>query len=87
MREKKILDVEIERVVKKLGDLDPTSQEYKDVVDNLKVLTEVKGKPRVDLNNVGTNLTTLIGMSMIMGWERMHVIATKAFTWVARAKL
>ena len=79
------------RLIDELGKLDPTSDEYRKVAQNLKTLDALL--PRIEekdawywrlLNNqplVGGTLT-LVGTGWVIWHEKAEVITSRAFGWL-----
>lgn len=92
-KEPNYLDEEIKRVVDYISILDPTSEEYKKAVENLKVLTEAKAtyetetKAKLNPNSVLAVGGNLLGIGMVLGYERLHIIASKALSFIIRPKI
>lgn len=80
---KNALDKEIERVLRFMSELDPDTQEYVDAVQALRILYDARSRPSafiVDPNTIATGLFTLLNIALIMNYERIHVISTRAFS-------
>ena len=83
------LDLEIERLVNQLGNTNPVDKDYKTISDNLKALCEAREKKndRVisaeTLVSVGANL---IGLLVILNFEKTGVITSKALSFLWRGK-
>ena len=89
------LQKEIDRVSEKLSHLNPDTDEYKDLLTTLKSLESMENERRktkdprkkVDPNVIISIFGELLGMGVIMNFERLHVLSTKAFTRLWRARL
>lgn len=83
------LDPHIDAVQDKMLTVDPTSEEYTELLAKLEKLYEIKGKDRRSpiskdtLVIVGGNL--LLG-GMIMLYENKHVVTSKGFSLLHRPK-
>lgn len=86
------VDDEIRCVVNALGDDDTTKDEeedYKRHLEYLERLTDIKQKQKLVVHPdalVGA-AATFLGILVIMGYERGHVIATKAFNLIPKIRL
>lgn len=90
------LEKEIDAVTTVLNDFeDPTSDEYAKVLNRLEQLADVQekmnsGKPvrkPIDPNTILIIAANLVGMGFTMGYEQLHVIATKAWNLIIRPKI
>lgn len=87
--EESALDKEILRATKKLNDYPPASAEYANIADQLTKLYELKQKDKPDRVSRDTLVmvaANLIGIAVIVGHERTHVIATKAGNFVQKIR-
>lgn len=76
------LNLEIERVLSYMKQFDPDTQEYQDSVQALRILYDVRSRPRafiIDPNTLATGLFGILNVLLIMNHERLHVISTRAF--------
>ena len=84
------LDLEIERMTEELGRLEPGSAEYLRVLDGLKELSNVreadKAHRTVDANTVASIFGSLLSIGLVMHYEELHVIATKAWGLIGRIR-
>lgn len=96
IKEKTELEKEIECVEKSLRNLEDTSsQEYESGLKTLERLEKIqsdrlsreKPKRKVDPNTVLSIAGELVSMGLIMGYERLHVLSTKAFSRIWRPKI
>lgn len=72
------IDLEIERIIDVLKDLDPRSDEYRTIADNLKILYEARNKnPRIDLNTVIAVVGNIVITALVLHHERLNIITTK----------
>ena len=86
VKEKTELEKEIE---------DTSSEEYESGLRTLERLEKIqsdrlsreKPKRKVDPNTVLSITGELVSMVLIMGYERLHVISTKAFSRIWRPKI
>ena len=83
-------DDELDRLFKYMGNEHPASESYRTMIQNLDILCKARSykkdravNPEV-LIAVGGNI---LGIGMILGYERVHVVASKALGFVARPKI
>lgn len=91
--EKTLLELEEERLLKELKDLDPkTDKDLYDLVkthlqDIHKMKTTDKGeKKSVSPDALVGAAASLAGIVMILGFERAHIITSKAMSFVFKPK-
>lgn len=81
---------EIASVLEQLDGLSVGTDEYADALTTLERLTKLhtqyKGKNQVSADAVVTAAASLGGIALILGFERAHVITTKAIGFVAKLK-
>lgn len=82
-------DEEIERTIKDLAVMDPTSKEYKDVVLNLEKIYKMKEieTNQIDINKVIMVAGNLLGIGMILVFEKSDIITSKALGFVNKIRL
>lgn len=89
------LEKEIDRLVFKMSLIeDQTSDEYKKYVDQLNALTginvnsrSVKEVKAIDPNTILVVLGGLAEIVLIMSYENIHVLSTKAFNRILKPKI
>lgn len=83
------LDHAIERALQTMANEDPTSEAYAQVVSQLETLHKLKteeSKPRVSPEAVLTAGANLLGILMIVGHERTHIVTSKALGFVLKLR-
>lgn len=86
------LDAAIDAALLALQAHDPGSPEYAKITEQLERLYKLKvsapepSKP-LDVNVVLTVAGNLAGIGLILGYERAHIITTKALGFVLKSKL
>jgi hypothetical protein len=85
-KEKTDLEKEIDEVQKTLKCINPYSEEYGTVVANLEKLYKLKNgeKKFVSPDTIATIVSNLLGIGLILGFERLNVITSKALGFVRR---
>lgn len=84
-----LLDEEIERLVISLKGTDPTSDDYVKISDNLKVLCaarEMKNDRSISTEMIVGVAANLVGLLIVLNFERTGVITSKAFSMLWRQK-
>ncbi len=75
-------DEEIQRVIARLTELDPSSEDYKKASEALKNLSEARSKRAaslIDANSALAILSNILGIVLILNYEQLHVLNTRAF--------
>lgn len=84
------LDSVISDHIKMMESCDPCSSEYSALVRDLAILEETRQKSRVssrvDPNTVLSALTSLLSIGAVLHYERIGVIASKAFSLATRLR-
>lgn len=86
---KAALENAIERVLTEMGNETPDSEEYAKMVERLKTLHEMKtteSKPRISPDTALTAAANLLGILMIVGHERTHIVTSKALGFVLKLR-
>lgn len=81
----KEMDKEIERLTVKLADISPLSDDYSTIVKLITQLTEAraqKNERAVSMDTILTIAANITGMLLVLNYERLNVISTKALTMV-----
>lgn len=81
--EKCTLDKEVERVLAQMKGMSIDTDGYKTAVENLKVLCEARGmkSPRaLSTDVIVAAAANLVGILLILHYERLNVITSKAIT-------
>jgi len=84
-----LLQAEIEHILEYLKREDPGSDEYNKAVQNLKVLYEARTKKPaylVDPDTIVIVLGNLLGILLILQYERFNVVSTRALSLIVKPK-
>lgn len=84
------LDAEMVRSAQKLSDMDPSDPEYKQTVDNVKKMHDVKDNSKtVDINTVLTILGSVGSVAMIIGFEKLGggIFTSKAASFILKPRV
>lgn len=84
------LDNELDHILKALNDLSPESKEYSTAVENLETLTRAKNsvnEHRVTPDTIVLAVTNILGILLILNYERLNVISTKTLGLILKGRL
>jgi len=84
------LDEEIDSVYDWLRSKSPDSPEYTKMVDNLKKLYEIKngnGHDKIKLDTIAIGGFNLLGIWMILRYEELNIITSKALGFVLKGRV
>lgn len=85
------LDKEVKRLFDQLKGLEPGTDEYNRVANEIKMFYDAKGmdksKQKVDINVLIKAACYIGGLVLIMKYEEVRVITTKAFSHIARLNI
>lgn len=86
----KSIDDEIDNVLKFMEKYEPNSEEYSAAADNLKDLCEARSKKAsrfIEIDTIILACTNILGIVLILNYEQIHVITTKAIGFVVKGRL
>lgn len=89
-RKPSVLEVEIDRIVARMHDFDETDEEYTQLMAHLDRLVQLRKDDRssgIDPNTVAVVGGNLLGILIIVSYERVNVITTRALGFVREIKL
>lgn len=84
-----ILDNQIVAVAQRMDDIGVSSDEYPKMLEHLKKLYEIKANKRrdpVSRDTMALIAGNLVGIFVIVAYERTHVTASKGFNQLIRPK-
>jgi hypothetical protein len=86
------LDDAIERLLSEMNSTDPISDEYGKLVERLDKLHKMKvaekdNRKRVSADTIVTVGANLAGIVLILGFERAHIVTSKALGFVLKSKV
>lgn len=86
------LQAVIDQLTLQLAHMDVDDPDYVRCVNHLERLHRIKAEEAqnhrgIDPNTVVTALANLLGIGIIVGYERVHVVTTKALAFVLKPKL
>lgn len=84
------LDEAINRVLSRMQYLEPDSEEYGTLVQRLDKLYSMKNSSsnnRISADAMITVGANLLGIILILGYERAHVVTSKALGFVVKSKV
>lgn len=83
------VDKEINRIYKQMADTPPSTDDYAAMLDQLSKLQKLKEtetKKQVSPDTWVTAAASIIGILIIVGYEHVHVVGSKALPFVMKAK-
>lgn len=84
------LEKEIDLILDEMRGIEATTSEYLIRLDNLerlhKMNNEIKNR-KVKPDTIAIVMTNLIGIGMILGYERVNIITSKALGFVLRGRV
>jgi hypothetical protein len=99
--EKTLLEVEEDRLLEKLKDLDPDSDEYDAIIGHVETLqkckleeskielekSKVKHGRRISKDTIAIIAGNLLGIGLILGFEKANIITTKALGFILKGRV
>jgi len=85
----KVIDTEIERLAKKLASMNPEEDKYNEVASSLKLLCEAREKKNdrvISSEALLAAAVNIIGILVVLNFERTGVITSKAFGFLRIGK-
>lgn len=79
----------IDRLLTEMKDKDPTSNEYETLVSRLTELTKIKpqtAKINISQDTIATIAANLVGIVLILHYERVNLVGSKALTFVQKLR-
>lgn len=83
----KLMDEEIARLTAKLGTMNPLDDDYSKLLELISKLTKARAEKNERAISMDTILTigaNIAGLLLVLNYERLNVISTKALTMVWR---
>lgn len=83
----KLMDDEIARLTAKLGTMNPLDDDYSKILELISKLTKARAEKNERAISMDTILTigaNIAGLLLVLNYERLNVISTKALTMVWR---
>lgn len=84
------LDEEIQTVISNLAFIHPKDEDYETVAANLERLYTIRGlktKNRVSPDTIAIIAANLLGIGLILHYEKLDVISTKAMSFVMKGRV
>lgn len=85
------IDEEIARAIEHLSELDPESEEYAKAISDLDTLSRIKERvsptDKLRKETIVSATANILGIGMILGYEKFNVLSSKALGFVIRPKL
>lgn len=83
----KLFDAEVDRLLDLMSNMEPSTDDYKKVVESLKTLCEARSKKPaliIEPETVVTALSSLLGIVLILQHERLNVVTSRAISFVRK---
>lgn len=86
---KEMIDESIKHFVDQMDMESPDSDEYRKIAENVKILQEAKAqdKPFISGDAIFGGIMTIGGIALVLYYEKLGVITSKAFTLLPKLKL
>lgn len=86
---KGMLDDSIKHLVDQMELESPDSDEYRKIAENVKILQEAKAqdRPFISGDTIVSGLATFGGIALILNFEKLGVVTSKALTLLPKIKL
>lgn len=84
-----VIDEEIQRLANQLSCTSPVSEDYAKIADNLKTLCEAREKKNdrvLSAETLASIAGNIIGLLLILNFERTGIITSKAISFLWRGK-
>ena len=84
------LEKEIDNVLGRMSELDPDSKEYSAMASNLERLFSAKSKEKdrkISPDTLAVIAGNLLGIGLILTYEKLNVITTKALGFVIKGRV
>ena len=89
-KDKTNLEKEIDRVIESLSTYQPGTKEYLGISEDLERLYKTKALERdrrISPDTIAVVAGNLLGIALILGWEKTGVITSKALGFVLRGRV
>ena len=86
-RKQKPFDKEVDRILALMSNMEPSSEDYKKAAESLKTLCEARAKKPAHLiepEAIVAALSSLLGIVLILQHERLHVVTSRAISFVRK---
>jgi len=84
------IDVEVSRMIDELSKLEAGSKEYEATAKNLEIICRARSCKASNSINIDTVImagTNILGILLILNYEDIHVITSKALSFVAKGRV
>ena len=89
-QKKNVLDEEVERVVSVMKEVDPSNESYGVMAANLVKLSQARSenaRREIDPNVVIGAVTNIVGILIILKYEKFDVLTSKAFNLIIKPRV
>lgn len=83
-------EMEIEHVLQKMQEVSPDSPQYAQMAKNLAILYSAKSKVKdkgISPDTIAIVVGNLAGIGLILGFETIHVLSSKAIGFVMKGRV
>ena len=90
IRKQTLMEKEVDEILTQMSTMDRTSKEYSDIADNLDRVCKAKSyesNRRISPDTIAIVAGNLLGILIILGYERADVITTKALGFVLKGRV
>jgi len=87
---KKTFDQEVTRVLTEIGKMEVDSENYAKAVKNLDVLCQARSSKTnswLSADLVIPAVTNILGILLLLNYEQLHVVTSKAISFIAKGKV
>jgi hypothetical protein len=87
---KRTFDEEVARVLVQMETMSVDSEAYANAVKNLEVLCQARSQKTnswLSADLVVPAVVNLLGILLVLNYEQMHIVTSKAFGFIARGKV
>ena len=87
---RRTMDDEVARMLKELSELPAGSKEYKAVAENLETICKARNyKPSslVNWDTIVMATTNILGIILVLNYEQLHVVTSKAMSFVGKGRV
>lgn len=87
---KRSLNDEVDRLVLIMGNVSPDTDEYEKMVKNLEVLCKArtnKSPNMPSMDTIVTAVSSILSVILILNYEHMHVVTSKALSFILKVKV
>lgn len=87
---KRTIDDEVDRLIDEMKDMKPETPEYEAKVKHVETLCRArsfKASKPVSTDTIIAAATNILGILLIINYENLHVVSTKALGFIAKGRV